>query len=478
MASSSTTARPSAAPATISSALAQFTAALAWEAIPGTVRERARHLMLDAIGCGLAARRFDFAEVSLAAVTDLGGSGPRGVLGVARRFPLRDAVLANGILMHGLDFDDTHSESIVHLSVGVLPAAMGVAAELDRSGRDLLVAYVAGLEAGARLGAVARGAFHQVGFHPTGVIGAFASALAAGKLHALDAAQLVNAQGVALSTAAGSLEFLEDGSWTKRFHAGWAGVGGITAAAMARRGFVAPAAAYEGRFGLYKTHLGALGADCDYARATTGLASIWETMNVAVKPFPACHFVHAFADAAIALRREGLEADAASIASITALVPAEVVQTVCEPVASKKRPANDYDARFSVPYAIAASLRHGRFGLEELHADALRDPATLALADKVGYQVDPDSGFPSHYSGEVVVRMTDGRELRHREQVNRGSADRPMANAEVVEKFMQNAAGCVTPARAERIRDAVLGLDGASARSLEEALVGDGPDGR
>ena len=461
-------ARADAAATPISRELAGFVANLEWAAIPAEVRERAKHLMLDAIGCALAAKRFEFALASLRAIADLGGRGERAVIGHAERFPLRDAVLANGILMHGLDYDDTHSEGIVHLTVGILPAALGLAAQLAKPGRDLLVAYVGAVEAGARIASVAKGAFHQVGFHPTGVVGAFASALAAGKLYGLDAARLTHAQGVALSVAAGSLEFLEDGAWTKRFHPGWAGVGGITAAAMARHGFVAPAAAYEGRFGLYKSHLGPLDAPCDYGRATRGLGQTWETMNVAVKPFPACHFVHAFADAAIALKRRGV--DVAKITSITALVPAEVVKTVCEPAESKRRPANDYDAKFSVPYAIAASMRAGRFGLAELEEAALRDPQTLALAARVECRVDPGSGFPKHYSGEVVVHLADGSEIRHREQVNRGSADRPLSNAEVVEKFMDNAALGVSAHRALRIRDAILGLDEAPARALEDAL--------
>ena len=125
---------------TISQSLAGFTVALRWESIPAEVRTRAKHLMLDAVGCALAARRFDFAAVSLRAIAELGGSGPRGVVGHAQRLPLRDAVLANGILMHGLDYDDTHSEAITHLTAGVLPAAMGLAAELGLPGRDLLTA--------------------------------------------------------------------------------------------------------------------------------------------------------------------------------------------------------------------------------------------------------------------------------------------------------------------------------------------------
>jgi len=390
------------------------------------------------------------------------------VIGQAARLPLRDAVLANGILIHGLDYDDTHTEGIVHATVVAFPAALGVAAELGKSGRELLAAYIAAVETAARLGAVARGGFHEVGFHATSVVGAFAAALAAGKLHGLDAAKLEAAQGIALSTAAGSLQFIEDGAWTKRFHPGWAGVGGITAAALAREGFTAPQAAYEGRFGLYKSHLGALEAGCDYARATAGLGSTWETMNVAVKPFPACHFVHAFIDAAIALRRQG--ADPSRVERIVALVPEGVVKAVCEPAAAKRRPANDYDAKFSVPYVIAAALRAGKFGLAELEESALRDPATLALAAKVEYQIDPAAGFPKHYSGEVVLRLSGGAELRHREQVNRGAGDRPLTNAEVEAKFMGNAAFGGSSLRSAKIRDAVLGLEDLSARQLEDAL--------
>jgi len=192
-------------------------------------------------------------------------------------------------------------------------------------------------------------------------------------------------------------------------------------------------------------------------------------MNVALKPFPACHLAHAFADAAIALRGAGL--DPADVDGVTALVPEEIVPIVCEPAAAKRRPANHYDAQFSLPYIVAASLVRGKFGLAELDEAALADPQVLALAAKVRYEIDPGSGFPRHYSGEVVVRTADGRERRHREQVNRGSADRPLADAEIEDKFMQNAAYAVTRQRTYEIQEAVLRLpDNSSARELERAL--------
>jgi 2-methylcitrate dehydratase PrpD len=333
----------------------------------------------------------------------------------------------------------------------------------------MLAAYVVGVEAAARLGAVARGGFHQVGFHPTGLVGAFACALAAGRLLGLSEAQLTMAQGIALSAGAGSLEFLEDGAWTKRFHPGWAAVAGITAAALAKQGFVGARRAYEGRFGLYRSHLQDRFDPADLGLATAGLGEVWEVQQVAVKPFPACHFTHACADAAIALVREdGVEPRA--IERVRALVPAEVVQTVCEPAANKRRPANGYDAQFSIPYIVAASLARGKFGLAELGEDALADPAILALTDRVEYAVDPKSSFPRHYSGEVVVELRDGRTKARREQMNRGCGDRPLGEDDILAKFRANAARATTPARAERIAALVLSLEGIE----DVRVLGDG----
>ena len=455
---------------TISEAFSAFTTATRFEDIPAATRERAKHLMLDAIGIAFASTTFDFAPASLAGARALGGAGESTVIGMHARLPLRDAVMLNGILMHGLDYDDTHVPGVLHPTVSVLPTVLAQGAALGAGGRDVLAAYVIGVEAAARLGTVARGGFHQVGFHPTGLVGAFGCALAAGRLLGLDCAQLTMAQGVALSMAGGSLEFLEDGSWTKRLHPGWAGVAGITAATLAKHGFVGPRAAYEGRFGLYASHMGKQPVAADYALATADLGRDWAIHEVAVKPFPLCHFTHGCADAAIALHRRGV--NPAEIRHVRALVPQEVVKTVCEPVANKRRPKNDYDAKFSIPFIVATALAKGRVGLAELEPDALLDTALLALADRVDYEVDPNAGFPKYYSGEVVLTMNDGRVLRHREQVNRGAADRPITEAEIVAKFFENATIALPRERALRIRDLVLELDTAGdVRAVSELLA-------
>jgi 2-methylcitrate dehydratase PrpD len=445
----------------IAETLARFTVGLDFERVPATVATRAKHLVLDAVGIALASTRFDFAHRTLTAMHVLAGEGDTPVIGFPALLPMRDAALVNGVLIHGLDYDDTHIGGVVHPTASLFPTVLAVGARRRVGGAAALAAYVAGIEAAARLGAVAKGGFHQIGFHPTGLVGAFACALAAGKLMDLNEEQLVMAQGITLSAAAGSLEFLEDGAWTKRFHPGWAANAGITAAALAQQGFVGPKRAYEGRFGLFPSHLQERYEAGDLALATRDLGKVWELMQVAVKPFPACHFTHACADAAIALKRDH-DLHAPSIEHVEALVPAEVVKTVCEPAANKRRPANAYDAQFSIPFIVAAALIRGRFTLAELTPETISDPAILALAERIDYRVDPGSGFPRYYSGEVIVTTIDGRTLGHREHMNRGCGDRPLTEAEILRKFHDNAARAVAPQRAREIAETVLGLDRAS----------------
>jgi len=467
----------------IASTLSGFVHGLRLEQVPPEVSLRARHLMLDAIGCAMAARREDFADRFTNAVHALGADvegGRSAVIGQARRLPLRDAALLNGVLTHGLDYDDTHMAGVIHLSVSVLPAVLALAGRRRASGAEMLVAYIAALEAGARISSVTKSGLHAHGFHPTGVVGAFASSLAAGRVMGLSAKQLVHAQGAALSMASGSLQFIEDGAWTKRFHPGWAAQAGITAATFAAHGIAAPQSPYEGRYGFYRLYLGeAEHAGIDLALATANLASDgsasrWEIDNVAIKPFPMCHFVHASADAAIALHRRGV--DAARIRSVQVRVPAGVVQAVCEPLANKRRPNSDYDAKFSLPYAVASGLLRGRLGLKELEPAAYRDAGARALMDRVTYEIDADSTFPRHYTGEVRLVLDDGTILVHRESVNRGHAERPLSNDEVREKFFDNASLHFSRAHVQAVCDQVLALDRLDSVERLEDLLAREPD--
>jgi 2-methylcitrate dehydratase PrpD len=392
------------------------------------------------------------------------------VLGMPDRLSPRDAAVLNGVLVHGMDFDDTHIPAVTHVSAAALPAALSAATVAGASTGEMLLAYVLGVEVSARVGLGGAGGFHDVGFHPTAVAGAFGAAVAAGRLTGLDADGLVAAQGVVGSMSAGLLEFLEDGSWTKRLHPGWAAMCGLTAAAFARAGWTGPAAVYEGRFGLYATHLAgrpnrpeAVGED---------LGTRWELMRTAVKPYPICHFNHAFADAALLLRDEhGIGvADVRAIRCAIHPVPGKVV---CQPPENKWVPRDEYDAKFSLPFAVSAALARGRFTLAELEDEALADPDILALARKVEVVDDHEGLFPDAYSGRVEIELADGRVVAHREQVNRGHDQRPLTNAEIVEKFEGTIGRVADAATAERVRAAVLSLgDDRPAAEFAEACRG------
>ena len=225
------------------------------------------------------------------------------------------------------------------------------------------------METSTRLASVAKGGFHQIGFHPTGLIGIFGCTLAASRLLGLDREQTM-AQGIALSMAAGSLEFLKRRRLDEANASGLGSFKRITAATLAKHGFVGPRAAYEGRFGLFASYLGPKMAGADLDLATKNLGKSWQIDEVAIKPIPACHFAHASAEAAIALSTVKVPQ---RHRSVEVLVPAEVIKTVCEPVENKRAPANSYDAQFSIPYIVATGLLRGRFTLDELEDKAIGD---------------------------------------------------------------------------------------------------------
>jgi 2-methylcitrate dehydratase PrpD len=379
----------------------------------------------------------------------------------------------NGVLVHGLDFDDTHMQGVMHVSASCFPCALGVAALTGASGGEFLAAYILGIEVAARLGEAAQGRLHEAGFHPTGTLAAFSSALIAGRLLGLTHEQLVMAQGIALSLTPGSSRQASvEGAWNKRLHPGTGAAAGITAATLARHGYIGPRETYEGRYGFYATHLGPLLAQCDLSLTTVGLGEQWRTLEVAVKPIPACHLLHACSDAAVTIKRK-YDIKTTDIASIRARVPQDAIRVICEPVEKRRRPVNSYAAQFSLQYAVACSLARGKFGFREFEADVLNDREIRALADKVEFESDANSAYPRYFDGEVIVTMTDGRVYAHREAINRGAAERPLTSADIVEKFIDNASCVMSAARAENIRDRVLSIElSTHAAELEAALAG------
>jgi 2-methylcitrate dehydratase PrpD len=434
---------------TVAERLAGFAAGLRFEGLPAEVVESVRLRVLDTLGLALAGARADFAPALLSV---LGGEhGACTVLGTECTASAPLAVLANGALAHGLDFDDTHPASITHASAVVVPTVLALAESRGLDGRAVITAAVAGYETITRVGMAASGAFHDRGWHATAVCGPFAAALAAGRCVELDATCLTAALGIAGSCASGVMEFLEDGSAVKRLHPGWAAHAGVLAATLASGGFGGPATIFEGRFGFYSTFLGKAPDPAPFET----LGHRWETLDVAFKPYPCCHYNHAYLDGALDLRSaHGI--DGTAIESIECGVPAGQVPIVCEPASTKARPRTTYEAQFSLPFSVAAAFVDGRVGIDTYSAARLTDSRVLSLAARVRYTIDHDSRFPAVFPGRVRVRLNDGRALEARID-----DARPPRREAIIDKFRANAARALPSHRVAELEHRVLELERA-----------------
>jgi 2-methylcitrate dehydratase PrpD len=432
--------------------LAAWTSALELGDIPAEVRAAAREHLLDTLGCGLAALGVGEATAGLEVAGDA-GTGPATAIGRAAGVPAPAAALANGMLCHGLDFDDTHEASIAHVATVVVPASLAAAEAVGATGAQALAAVVAGTETVTRIGMAAPEGFHRRGFHPTGVCGIFGATVAACRLRGMDADATTRALGLAGSMASGIFEYLADGSPTKPFHAGWAAQAGVQAAALATAGARGPATVLEGRYGIFNTHVDVAH---DVGAQLADLGERWEAPLVAIKPYPACHWIHAAVDAAT---EAAGDLAPESISRIVVRIPDVGVPIVLEPLASKRVPKTEYDAKFSLPWCIASRLVHGRLDVRSFLGE-IADPAVLSLAARVEYQ--PWEGeFASVFAGAATVEASDGTSRTVVNEAPRGAPGHTLRREDLLEKFTSNATLSLTAERAARLADAVDALEEA-----------------
>ena len=438
--------------------IADWAGALELDDIPAAVREDAKLHVLDTIGCGLAAQASGVAHEGRATMTELGGEPQATVIGTETRLPAANAAFANAMLCHGLDFDDTHSESVSHVSTVIAPAALAAAEQTGASGRDALAAIVAGNEVVCRVGMAAPGAFHARGFHPTAICGIFGGVAAVARVSGLDAVVTTSALGIAGSFAGGLFAYLAEGTPTKPMHPAWAAHGAHLAARLAAHGAAGPGSVLEGKFGLYHAFLGAEEGAVDIAGQLADLGSRWETPRIAYKPFPVCHFMHGSLGAA-AEGAGGRTFGPDEIEDVLVTVPEAGVALVLEPAAEKKLPRSEYEGKFSLQYSIASLLVRGHVAVGDFTDEAIADPAVLAVAAKVRYETRDYPTYPQAFPGGVVVRLADGTSFEADYPHQKGGPDNPLSPAEVREKFRENAALALPDDAVERLEDALLSLD-------------------
>ena len=451
--------------------LARWFAALKYSDLPADVAASTKLRILDVIGLVLASVNTPFGRALRETALALGAGRESRLLGSGERVSPMAAALANGTLSQALEYDDTHNETIIHVSSPTVATALALGEAAASNGREMLAMVAGANELICRIGLVAPGRFHPVGFHPSGVMGTFGAAYAASRLLGLDIVRMRNAVGIAGSQASGILACWEDGTQSKFLHPGWSALSGIAAAVLARAGCTGPAPVFESRFGFFASHVQDKDYPLDFARMTAALGEVWESRNISFKPFPTAHVIHPFLDAMLHLHhRAGLRAD--DVERIVCPIAEYMIPVVCEPVAEKVAPASDSHGRVSLQYSLAEALYYGRLGVDGYSEASLHNPQILALARKISCVVDNDAPGRSQYKGWVIAHTRDGRKIERIEPHNRGSAQNPMTAGEVKAKFRENAARALAAEQAEAVIAAVENLDQAgSVRTLIDRCV-------
>jgi 2-methylcitrate dehydratase PrpD len=412
----------------VAETLAQKICALEATKLPQAVRDKCGELLIDVIGLAVTARNEDYVKAALAACDD---DGPCTAIGHTRTLSAAAAALVNGTAIHGEDFDDTFEGGPVHAGAVIVPAVLAACERHGLDGRAALLGIAVGVECMCRLSTVAPTLTHKAGFHPTAVFGAVGAAAGVGAALKLSTRQMVDALGTVGSMASGIIEYLAEGAWTKRLHAGWAAQSGLRAALLGRAGFLGPRTVFEGTHGFF--HGFANTTKGDYDAITKDFGAHWVTETLAFKPYPCGTMTHPYIDCA---RRLGARTKADDVVEMLCEVGEGTVHRLWEPLAAKRKPANGYAGKFSTPYCIAAGFIRGNVSLSDFSDEAVRDPKVLALAARVRYQIDPNNPYPKNFTGHIRATLRDGSVVEERQPYMRGGAQEPLTRTDIEEKFL------------------------------------------
>jgi 2-methylcitrate dehydratase PrpD len=445
--------------------LAQKICALDAAHLPKAVRVKCEELLIDVVGLAVTARNEDYVKSVLAGCDD---DGPCTVIGHSRGLSAAGAALVNGTAIHGEDFDDTFEGGPVHAGAVIVPAVLAACERHEIDGKATLLGIAVGVETMCRLSTVAPTLTHKAGFHPTAVFGAMGAAAGVGAALKLNEQQLVDALGTVGSMAGGIIEYLAEGAWTKRLHAGWAAQSGLRAALLGRAGFLGPRTVFEGTHGFF--HGFARTTKGDFNAVTGDFGARWVTETLAFKPYPCGTMTHPYIDCA---RRLGARVRADDVVDMVCEVGEGTVHRLWEPLAAKQHPKNGYAGKFSTPYCVAAGFVRGNVGLGDFSDEAVHDPAVLALAAKVRYAIDPKNPYPKNFTGHIRATLRDGSVVEERQPYMRGGAQEPLTRADIEQKFMLNAGhGGWSDSRA---REALNLLAGVFDGDVDLSPLGEGP---
>jgi 2-methylcitrate dehydratase PrpD len=420
---------------------------------PASALDAARLRLLDGVGVALAGLGAKSVVRPRAALAAFGSDGPASAIGRPRPCPPAAAALHNGLLMHALEFDDTHVGAVVHGAPVVLPAVLAVAEQQRRSGAAVLCAICVGWEVLARIGAALRGQLQRHGFQATSVAGPLAAAAAVACLSEFDVRRTTDALGIAGSQSSGVFEFLHTGATSKALHGGWAALGGLLAASLAADGMTGPASILEGGSGLFVAfaHDPAMAARMEEQLGDLG--ERWAVCEARPKKAPCCHYIQAFLEAMEELLATGVTA--ADIRAIRCSVDPRQAQLICEPWAEKLEPPTGYAAKWSLPLCLAACALGRRLDVQFFESPF--DADVVAFARRIDWIAQED-GFPDRYPGRLAVTLVDGRTREAYVPDVLGAPDRPFPDEALLAKVRDAGAGVLPAADVAGLVDEVLSL--------------------
>ena len=430
--------------------LVHFLHQLMPETLPAEVMDRARYFFLDYLAGAIRGSQEESAKCVQRMIERIDAPGRASVLGTSIRTLPGFAAFANGTASHGIEMDDTHSGGSIHLGTTMYSVALAIAESTPEiSAEAFLAAVVAGFEAAARIAmAVQPKEQYALGFHPTQTCGVFGAAITAAKLFGLTEEQTLAAVGITGSMAAGSMEFLAEGAWTKRIHPGLAAQNGIQAAMLAAEGFTGPRRILEGRDGF----LHAYSRQPVPERLTAGLGVSYEILNTSVKPHACCRYMQGPIDAILEIVRENglVEPD---IAKIEIAILEAGWNIVCEPRAQKYDPESVVDAQFSMPFGAAVAVLHGAAGLDQFTLEQVSSPGVAKVMGKVTLVRDPsiEQTFPKEWPARVRVQLCNGQTHEKFVRYPKGDPENPLSWSEMADKFRALAGRALPADRCERI---------------------------
>ena len=449
----------------LTSTLASFYSDLEYEDLSPRVVDRAKYFCLDYLGVAIRGSIVPSSQAIHGAVKALSPNGDSVIMGSSLRAAPEYAALANGAAAHSLEMDDVQNDSSLHPGVATFPAAFACAdvaasrGDAPVDGRRFVASIAAGYDVMVRLGKALDPRKHYArGFHPTGTCGTFGAAVVASRLLGLDARETAWAMGVAGSQAAGSLEFLADGAWTKRMHPGWAAHSGIVAALLSSQGFVGPTTILEGRDGFLHGYTD----DADETTVLDGLGDTFYIEKVSIKPHACCRYNQGPLDCILEIVQEN-RLSASDVEKVTVGVLQAGYNVVAAPVEQKRNPRNVVDAQFSMPFGAAVAILNGRATLNEYTEESLADPMVKRLMDRVDCVRDPalEVNYPSRWPAWAEVMTGDGRILRSEIEFPKGDPENALSWDEIKAKFRDLTAPVIPPERQEAIIAFVDSLESA-----------------